>query len=114
MLRDLADNLPKPLRPPEPQLAKPRYAGRRGQGATGDPPAHAITREELPQLVDERAAARILRKSANTLKRWRYEGIGPDYVEIEGRISYDLRVLLEYVRQHTRVPSVRAQMEENS
>jgi len=31
---------------------------------------------------------------------------------MEGRVSYDVAVLLEYIRQNTRVPSVRAAMEE--
>ena len=57
-------------------------------------------------------AAEILGRSPATLKRWRYEGIGPDYVAMEGRVSYDVAVLLEYIRQNTRVPSVRAAMEE--
>lgn len=69
--------------------------------------------ERIPELVNTRRAAEILDRSPNTLKRWRYEGIGPDYVEIEGRISYDVGVLLEYIRQNTRVPSVRAAMEES-
>jgi len=48
-----------------------------------------------------------------TLKRWRYEGIDPKYVEIEGRISYDIVVLLDYIKVNTRVPSVRAAMEDS-
>jgi hypothetical protein len=67
---------------------------------------------ELPQLVATGRAAEILGRSPATLKRWRYEGIGPDYVEIEGRVRYDLQVLLEFIRKNTRVPSVRAAMEE--
>ncbi len=39
----------------------------------------------VPGLVDTREAARILGKSPNTLKRWRYEGVGPDYVNHRGR-----------------------------
>jgi hypothetical protein len=65
----------------------------------------------LPHLIDTSKAAEILGRRPNTLKRWRYEGIGPAYVEIEGRVSYDLAVLLEYIRENTRVPSVRAAME---
>ena len=68
--------------------------------------------DRIPQLVNTRKAAEILGRAAATLKRWRYEGIGPDYVEMEGRVSYDVAVLLEYIRQNTRVPSVRAAMEE--
>jgi len=68
--------------------------------------------QRVPRLVNTREAAEILGRSPATLKRWRYEGIGPDYVEMEGRVSYDVAVLLEYIRQNTRVPSVRAAMEE--
>jgi len=68
--------------------------------------------DRIPQLVNTRKAAEILGRSPATLKRWRYEGIGPDYVEMEGRVSYDVAVLLEYIRQNTRATSVRAAMEE--
>ena len=68
--------------------------------------------QRIPRLVNTRKAAEILGRSPATLKRWRYEGIGPDYVEMEGRGSYDVAVLLEYIQQNTRVPSVRAAMEE--
>lgn len=63
------------------------------------------------KLISTKDAAEMLGKTANTLKRWRYEGIGPDYVEVEGTIRYDVAVLEEYVRKNTRVPSVRAALE---
>jgi predicted site-specific integrase-resolvase len=66
----------------------------------------------MPQLVNTRKAAEILGRSAATLKRWRYEGIGPNWIEMEGRVSYDVSVLLDYIRENTRVASVRAAMEE--
>jgi hypothetical protein len=66
----------------------------------------------IPQIVNTRRAAEILGRSAGTLKRWRYEGIGPDWIEIEGRVSYDVVVLLEYIRKNTRTPSVRAMLED--
>jgi hypothetical protein len=68
----------------------------------------------LPQLVNTRKAAEMLGRSAATLKRWRYEGIGPNWIELEGRVSYDVNVLLEYIQKNTRVASVRAAMEEYS
>ena len=40
-------------------------------------------------------AAEILGRSPATLKRWRYEGIGPEYVEIGGRVRYDQDSVLE-------------------
>jgi hypothetical protein len=70
------------------------------------------TSRPVPWLVDTRTAARILGKSPNTLKRWRYEGVEPDYVNHRGRIQYDVAVLLEFIRKHTRVPSVRAMLED--
>ncbi len=66
----------------------------------------------IPKLVNTQQAAEILSRSSATLKRWRHEGIGPDWIEIEGRISYDVAVLLEFIRKSTRVASVRAAMEE--
>lgn len=66
----------------------------------------------IPRFIGTRQAAEILGRSPATLKRWRYEGTGPDYVEIAGRVRYDLHVLLEFIRKNTRVPSVRAAMEE--
>ena len=70
-------------------------------------------RLHLPELVDTHQAAEILGRSAATLKRWRYEGIGPNWIELEGRVSYDVAVLLEYIRKNTRVASVRAALEES-
>ena len=66
----------------------------------------------IPTLVDTREAAKVLGRSPATLKRWRHEGIGPNWIEIEGRVSYDVAVLLEFIRKSTRVASVRAAMEE--
>lgn len=66
----------------------------------------------FPQLVDTRRAADMLGRSPATLKRWRHEGIGPDWIEMEGRVSYDVSVLLEFIRKSTRVASVRAAMED--
>ena len=69
--------------------------------------------KRIPQLINTRKAAAILGRAPATLKRWRYEGVGPAYVEIEGRVSYDVAVLIEFINANTRVPSVRAYMEES-
>lgn len=69
-------------------------------------------KSDVPRLVNTRKAAEILGRSTATLKRWRYEGVGPNWVEMEGRISYDVAVLLQYIERNTRVASVRAAMEE--
>jgi hypothetical protein len=72
----------------------------------------AIKQFPIPELVDTRRAAEILGRAANTLKRWRAEGVGPDYIEIEGRVRYDVAVLLDFIRKNTRTPSVRAMLED--
>jgi len=73
--------------------------------------SHPKTGCEIPQLVDTRRAAEILGRSPNTLKRSRYEGVGPSWIEIAGRVRYDVTVLAEYIRRNTRTPSVRAATE---
>jgi hypothetical protein len=72
----------------------------------------ADLQQRIPRLVNTRKAAEILGRSPATLKRWRYEGGGPAYVEMEGRVRYDVAVLIDYINENTRVPSVRAAMEE--
>lgn len=67
------------------------------------------TQDYVPELVTTKEAAKILGRSPSTLKRWRYEGTGgPQYIVIQGRVSYDKQVLLEYIQRNTRVSSVRA------
>ncbi len=72
----------------------------------------AMKKPAMPQLVNTRKAAEILGRSTATLKRWRAEGVGPNWIELQGRVSYDVNVLLEYIQKNTRVASVRAAMEE--
>ena len=72
----------------------------------------SVRDRDIPQLINSRRAAKILGRSEATLKRWRYEGIGPNWVSMEGRVRYDLRALLNYIDEHTQVPSVRAAREE--
>jgi hypothetical protein len=72
----------------------------------------ATKKTTMPQLVNTAKAAEILGRSAATLKRWRAEGVGPNWIELRGRVSYDVNVLLEHIQKNTRVASVRAAMEE--
>ena len=76
------------------------------------PMSHPTKQLSIPELVDTRKAAEILGRSAATLKRWRCEGTGPSYIEIEGRVRYDVAVLVDYIRKNTRTPSVRAMLED--
>ena len=68
----------------------------------------------FPELVNTKEAAKLLGRSPTTLKRWRYEGVGPTWIEISGRVSYDKKSLLEFIQQHTKKPSVRAYVEDES
>ncbi len=68
----------------------------------------AVRHERIPQLINTRRAAEILGRSPATLKRWRYEAVGPDWILIEGRVSYDLSTLLDFIAKNTQVASVRA------
>jgi hypothetical protein len=68
----------------------------------------------LPKLVNSQQATEILDRSPATLKRWRYEGVGPEWIEMEGRISYDVAMLLEFIRKSTRTPSVSAAQDADS
>jgi len=72
----------------------------------------ATKKPVMPQLVNSSRAAEILGRSTATLKRWRAEGVGPNWIDLQGRVSYDVSVLLEYIQKNTRVASVRAAMEE--
>lgn len=64
--------------------------------------------DSIPELVTTKEAAKILGRSPATLKRWRYEGSGPNFILMKGRVSYDKQVLLDYIQRNTRVSSVRA------
>lgn len=65
----------------------------------------------FPQLVDTKEAAGLLGRPPDTLKRWRYEGVGPDWIVIERKVMYDVAVLLKYIVRNTRVASVAAARE---
>jgi hypothetical protein len=66
----------------------------------------------ITHLLSAHDAAEILGRSLSTLKRWRHEGIGFNWIELKGRVGYDVAVLLDYITKNTRVASVRAAMEE--
>lgn len=76
------------------------------------PASNAVRKNVVPEVVDTRRAAEILGRSPATLKRWRAEGIGPDYIEIAGRVRYDVAVLVDFLKKNTRTPSVRAMLED--
>lgn len=53
-------------------------------------------------LITSREAARILRVSITTIKRWRREGIGPRHTKIAGGIRYRREDIDTYVAENLR------------
>ncbi|WP_310532557.1 helix-turn-helix domain-containing protein [Novosphingobium sp.] len=51
-------------------------------------------------LLDEVAAAEVLRLQPKTLCRWRWEGRGPAYVKVGGAIRYRIADIDEYVARN--------------
>jgi hypothetical protein len=68
---------------------------------------------KIPNLVNPKAAARILARPESTLRYWRCAGTGPRWIKLEGRVLYDTEDLVEYIDRGRRTPSVRAYMEEH-
>ena len=62
--------------------------------------------KQIPELVNTRRAAEILCRSAATLKRWRYEGVGPSWIQLRGRVFYDVSVLLDFIKKGVRTPAI--------
>lgn len=58
----------------------------------------------MNELLTTEEAAKYLRKSPNTLRQWRHEGKGPDY--IPGRPAlYRKSALDEYLERITVIPA---------
>ncbi len=69
-----------------------------GHGSTLTPMA-----EDIQQIYSEVEAADYLALSPHTLRNWRSEGKGPDYIQLEGRtIRYTLSALNEWLARQPR------------
>jgi hypothetical protein len=60
------------------------------------------------RLVSTKELSRMWDMPESTLRYWRCAGVGPPYVQLGGRIKYDLADVEAYVRANKRKPSVRA------
>lgn len=65
----------------------------------------------MTKLMTPKQAAEMLQKPVGTMKRWRVEGIGPNYVKIGRDVRYKLSDLEAYIDEHTHVSAVREIME---
>jgi hypothetical protein len=66
----------------------------------------------LRKLIGAKEAAEMLGTTVGTLKSWRARGIGPSWVKLGAAVRYDVEELLDFIKRNTRVPSVRALVEE--
>ncbi len=56
--------------------------------------------QTLPQMIDEKQAARALSVSVAALRRWRHEGRGPRFVRLERCIRYDVCELKSFLERN--------------
>lgn len=61
----------------------------------------------LPQLITEAEAAKALDCADGTLRNWRSEGKGPPFLKIEGKVRYQAKDLVEWLRERTVTPDRR-------
>ena len=64
------------------------------------------------KLIDTKEAAEMLGTTVGTLKSWRSREVGPKWVKLGAAVRYDVEELLDFIKRNTRVPSVRALVEE--
>ncbi len=62
------------------------------------------TVQEIPVkvLLSEDNTAKVLGFSKQTLARWRIQGKGPQYHDLEGSIRYDYFELVDFINNHKR------------
>jgi Helix-turn-helix domain len=57
--------------------------------------------QTLPQMIDEKQAARVLAVSVAALRRWRHEGRGPQFARLERCVRYDVRELMRFLERNS-------------
>lgn len=67
----------------------------------------------MKRLISSKQAAEMLGTTAGTLKSWRCRGLGPTWVKLGTAVRYDVEELLDFVKNNTHVPSVRALVEDH-
>jgi hypothetical protein len=65
----------------------------------------------MKKLISTKEAAEMLGTTEGTLKSWRSRGMGPAWVKLGSAVRYDVE-LLDFIKRNTRVPSVRALVED--
>lgn len=74
---------------------------RRRSSKNSERPEGVVSHE--PELMDEKAAARLLRISHRTLQTWRSSGAGPPYHQLSNRcIRYERSEILRWLTSRKR------------
>ena len=68
----------------------------------------------FPNLCAPAQASQALQVPETRLARWRSKGCGPAYVKIEGRVSYTVESLIEFINLSTIRPSGTASVSNHS
>lgn len=58
-----------------------------------------VAPDEVPYLLEKELAARW-RIAQATLQRWRYRGVGPDFIKLSGRVLYPASAIELFESQH--------------
>lgn len=58
---------------------------------------------EVPILLNQKKAAKVIDKSTKWLERQRWLGEGPLYRKIGGSVRYELSDLLAYINSHPKI-----------
>lgn len=66
-------------------------------------------RESPEGLINEHEAARRLGLKVSTLRRWRWQGIGPIFYRIGAAVRYDPRDLADFIEAGRRASTSAAQ-----
>jgi Helix-turn-helix domain len=57
--------------------------------------------QTLPQMINEKQAARVLSVSVAALRRWRHEGRGPQFARLERCVRYEVRELTRFLERNS-------------
>ena len=58
------------------------------------------TLDAFPQMLNEKATARILACSVAALRRWRREGRGPEFTHVERCVRYSAQAIGNYLAEN--------------
>ena len=57
--------------------------------------------QTLPQMINEKQAARLLAVSVAALRRWRREGRGPEFAHLERCVRYPVQAIERFLKDNS-------------